>query len=892
MALGLLASTSAADFSAVWGGGNGNWSDPLLWNTNPNYPNNTGGVTYDAVISGGSVTLDRDITIQRLFYNAGIGTLRGASQLTLNEGMTWDGGQIALSPGGAINLAAGSTSTISNVGSNHFFNSGTMNNAGAVNLAQSSGLFGANGIINNLAGGSWTIQAGSILGNFGVFNNAGNFTASFVGVSASPFVDCVFNNSGIVTIPSGGAYRLSFYRGGSASGTFIVPTETELRFSTISSANTYTLTSGASITGGGSTTINDTSTLDIAGSSAIGTSLTNRGTLTVQSGATLTLSGGFSQSGTTRLNGGTITSIQPLSFSGTLTGSGTIHANVNLSVNSILAFQLGGTMAGSGFNNYDSLSINGSFALAGNLNLTFKNDFANSVTGSDNFALLTSGSGLTGSFSNVASGSRLDTTDGFGSFIVTYGSAGLSLSNFVRNTTWLGGSGNWANGANWSSNPAYPNNDDSTQYSAVVQSGTVSLDTNITVSRLLLTGGNLAGGNSLTVNDAFIWSSGTISGLPGSSINLGTGSTSTISNASPSTFRILNGRTLNNAGLVEQRTVLYGNGTINNLFGATWKLGTHLLVGTFNNAGSLVDEGSYSTGVQGVFNNSGSVALVPGPVGSTTSLSLEGGGTASGRFTVPAQTSLHIRSAYTFTTDATVTGAGSTVVLGSLTVEGNSTIDTTLINQGTLTVAAGTALALAGSFTQNTAFNSPTLINNGTIANTQPLNFQSGNVIGTGTITGSVINNATISPGTSAGTLTINGNLSLLSNSKIVMEIGGVIQGAQYDYLPIGGTVGLDGTLELRMLNSFQLQLDPSQTFTLLTSNSLLSGAFDNVANGARLVSADGTASFQVNYGAGSPFGADNLVLSDPIRIIPEPASLMLFAGGAAILGLVRFRRR
>ena len=122
------------------------------------------------------------------------------------------------------------------------------------------------------------------------------------------------------------------------------------------------------------------------------------------------------------------------------------------------------------------------------------------------------------------------------------------------------------------------------------------------------------------------------------------------------------------------------------------------------------------------------------------------------------------------------------------------------------------------------------------------------------------------------------------------MEIGGLIQGAQYDYLAIGGMVTLDGTLELGMLNGFQLQLDPSQTFTLLTSQDL-SGVFDNVASGARLTTADGTASFQVNYGAGSPYGADNVVLSDP-QAVPEPASRLLFAGGAMIVGLFRYRRR
>jgi hypothetical protein len=92
------------------------------------------------------------------------------------------------------------------------------------------------------------------------------------------------------------------------------------------------------------------------------------------------------------------------------------------------------------------------------------------------------------------------------------------------------------------------------------------------------------------------------------------------------------------------------------------------------------------------------------------------------------------------------------------------------------------------------------------------------------------------------------------------------------------------------MLNGFELQLDPSQTFTLFTCNSLI-GAFFNVANGERLTTDDHKASFLVNYGPGSPFGANNFVLSDP-QIVPEPVSLVLLAGGAAALALFRLRRR
>jgi hypothetical protein len=855
--------TLAADFSAIWDDSNGNWGDPLHWSSNPNYPNNGGGFTYDATINSGTVNLDRDIMIQRLFFNGG--KITGASQLTLNEGLPWNSGTIALGTVGAINLAAGSTSTISNA----LLTSGTINNAGNVTLRQSSAIFGfSNATINNLSGANWTMQTGSELGNFGVFNNAGTFIAAKAANGNSPFMDCVFNNSGTVTLQSSNGFYLGLARGGSASGTFNVPTGFGLGFGTISNAvHPYTFTAGAAVIGGGTIVIGDSGSLIIAGDSTIQTSLVNefQGSLTVESGSTLSLSGAFTGSGgTTRLNGGTIASVQPLDFQfGTLTGSGTITGNVNLLTGNALRFQLGGTMAGTGANNYDSIMVNGLVALGGNLRLTFKSGFENTITASDQFTVLKSSSPLSGSFANVASGSRLDTTDGFGSFIIRYAGSNVSLTNFVPNTRWLGGNGNWTNGAGWSSHPDFPNNTDSTHYSAAIHSGTVTLDADITVSRFLLTSGNLTGAHSLNIEDQFIWADGAIAGSIGSSINVGPNSVSTIAGTEFPAYHTLNGRTLNNSGIVTQGAGMIG-GVINNLAGGIWYLGSSIQSATFNNAGDLIDTGSFTTGI-GTLNNSGNVALRAGPVGSTITLFVENGGSATGTFDVPARTQL-VLFYYTFNTGARVTGDGETL-FRNVVIAGDSTISTHLTTEGTIAVAKDVTLTLGAGLSQM------------------------GILSGSGTINGNVVNSFTIAPGASAGMLTINGTVSLLNSSKIVMEIGGLTQGTQYDYLAINGMVGLDGTLELHMLNGFQLELEPGQIFTLLTSNSLLTGVFDNIASGARLTTADGLASFQVNYGAGSKYGANNLVLSDP-RAVPEPASIVLLAGGALALSLFRARRR
>ena len=135
-----------------------------------------------------------------------------------------------------------------------------------------------------------------------------------------------------------------------------------------------------------------------------------------------------------------------------------------------------------------------------------------------------------------------------------------------------------------------------------------------------------------------------------------------------------------------------------------------------------------------------------------------------------------------------------------------------------------------------------------------------------------------------ARAITVTGNVSFDSDTHLILDIGGLSQGTAYSFLAIGGGIQLDGLLFLQLINGFESQLNSSQLFTVLSSNGALSGVFSNVANGARLETFDGLASFQVNYGAGSPFGENNVVLSNAIAV-PEPASMVLLAiGGALVL--------
>ncbi|MFO0812078.1 MAG: hypothetical protein U0796_02600 [Gemmatales bacterium] len=55
-----------AQTNATWNGTNGNWTDATRWSTNPIFPNNgqpSAGDLYNAIVNGGTITLDQNCPV-------------------------------------------------------------------------------------------------------------------------------------------------------------------------------------------------------------------------------------------------------------------------------------------------------------------------------------------------------------------------------------------------------------------------------------------------------------------------------------------------------------------------------------------------------------------------------------------------------------------------------------------------------------------------------------------------------------------------------------------------------------------------------------------------------------------------------------------------------------
>ena len=132
-----------------------------------------------------------------------------------------------------------------------------------------------------------------------------------------------------------------------------------------------------------------------------------------------------------------------------------------------------------------------------------------------------------------------------------------------------------------------------------------------------------------------------------------------------------------------------------------------------------------------------------------------------------------------------------------------------------------------------------------------------------GRVVGNVTSSGHVSPGNSAGTLTIEGDYTQNSGGKLTIEIASAPADGSFDQLVVTGAADLDGTLELNF-SAFSTP-DIGATYDFLSADSF-SGAFSTLD----VVGLDTSRQLSYDMQSGS------------FTVVPEPATLCLLLAGLA----------
>jgi hypothetical protein len=692
---------------------------------------------------------------------AGAGIVNGSGNLTIAGAWT-DTGVMA----GTGRTTLNGTATLS--GFSARLDGRAVDNNGSAQLAAGSSFAFANGAVwNNLAGGTFTIQdSSSLTATFptGTFNNAGTFVRS--GPIGTAAIGLPFNNTGAVQVSTG---ALALNGGGTSTGTFSLAAGT-----TVNIGGTYTIGGGSS-TGAGAITVPFSSTLSVSDGPTLSNVLLSGGTLTA--------------------GAGTSPQIATLSLqNGTLTGAGTVTVTGNLSWTS-------GIMTGNGATN-----LTGTATLPGG-GFSTRLD-ARTVNNSGTAAVVTGGNFTlaNGAVWNNLAGGTLVLPDS--SQVTASGVIAPAINNagLVKKDTPFG-----------TAVVAVPLNN----------TGTVS----VAFGALNLTGGGTSTGTFtltdpvngvLNIAGKYTVGGGSATG-PGFIQVLSPGSLTVTGTPSVDKLQVNSGTLTTAAGAVLQvgafnlAGTLTGPGTVNVTGPFNWFGGTMTGGGITNLTGTAsVSGGGFNKLDARTLNNAGTAT-----VGIGSSLTISGSGVwnnlAGATFVLPDSSRID-----TFApTSAAFNNAGLLrrdfppgFAIISVPVNNTGTID---VEQGGLQFAAG-LVQTAG--TTIVWANSQLLLLGSTGAQ-----ILGGELTGTGTVIGSVLNAATVRPGTGGpGILTVNGRYTQTASGVLAIDLAGTTPGTGYARLAVGTLATPGGTLAVSTVGGYLPNF--GDTFDVVTFGSE-TGNFD-----------------------------------------------------------------
>jgi hypothetical protein len=185
-----------------------------------------------------------------------------------------------------------------------------------------------------------------------------------------------------------------------------------------------------------------------------------------------------------------------------------------------------------------------------------------------------------------------------------------------------------------------------------------------------------------------------------------------------------------------------------------------------------------------------------------------------------------------------------------LTVNGN------LTNAGFISLRGGGSLDVAGTiFVQSGGefrIEPPTTGFETFRMTAERIDFAAGTRFGArGTVFADLVDRGIFAPGSSPGLVTINGDVTFTDTAELQFEIAGTTAGTEFDRLDqitraTDAGVVLAGRLTATILNGFQVT--GSQSFTIISSDRPITGAFNNVPSGGRISTTDGSGNFLVTY--------------------------------------------
>jgi fibronectin-binding autotransporter adhesin len=814
---------AAADVTWIYDG-DGAWSTPQNWSSNPSLPGPDDDVLIDQPglleINVVNVSIHSLVSKERLVqvvgtlsvaaasetneYNLSTGALGGAGNFTINGRLEWFGG--SMTGAGKTILAEGSTATIANTGpSIAIVLSRTLENSGTLNYSPASSTFSLNltdGTLNNLAAGTLnysdtqSFSPMTILSGQGTnaFNNAGtfNFAPSLsLGTVKTRRVLVPFNNSGVTNVSSG---ILSIEAGGTNSGTINVTPLANVAF-----ANAYS----------------NTGTLHYDSSAFISTS---RKTLD----ATF-----FKNEATGKL---VVASGNLTVTNGTNAGEIQIAPNANLTLASMTQTP-GSTISGAG-----SLSLGDFSNFSGSINTT----------------------GTVAFFGNVTFGTNQSLASPvfiYGSPVNAFGGIG-GTGNVVISSTldWLGGTMS------------------GTGKTTLAATSTTNIGPNagsITVSRTVENAGIV--NYQMSTNSFLV--SGTINNLSGGIFNVSSSSTSTLSvfggtgafnNAGTfnlrafDSTRVLNSTLpLNNSGILNLQLGTFNESSLNNTGTINIYPGANL-TGSRTNSGVVNFKGGTTSFDVGTFTNSATGRM---QIESGSAVTLTNAGSNAGVIDVAAGASLAIVANYQQLAGSSITGRGDVSLsnisnfAGSLAATGEITIAGTILNANQTIAGVATTTGFGG--TGNVTFKKTLEWTQGTMFGTGITTIDQGamgaiELLGSTTLARQLQNSGSLEilPSPNLTTLSFtSGTLSNLADGTLNIVSSSTIT-----------TFSNSGTSQISNAGVINIELTPTgQNGTLSQNVPLNNTGVINVLAGAMTQNGGGTNSGDINVFPGAAFSAGSL---------------------------------